>query len=108
VLERKIAELAITAVRQPNYAEAHYTLALAQSYLAEVALELRDKNMAKNVAEAGIKSAERAVTLRPDSSEFQPSARNALRTGDSRQRPLRPSIRQVRAGFGGQGHQAGP
>lgn len=69
-LERKIAELAITAVRQPNYAEAHYTLALAQSYLAEVALELRDKNLAKNVAEAGIKSAERAVTLRPNSSEF--------------------------------------
>ena len=69
-LERKIAELAITAVRQPNYAEAHYTLALAQSYLAEVALELRDKNLAKNVAEAGIKSAERAVTLRSNSSEF--------------------------------------
>ena len=69
-LERKIAELAIAAVRQPNYAEAHYKLALAQSHLAEVALELRDKNMAKNVAEAGIKSAERAVALRPNSSEF--------------------------------------
>jgi tetratricopeptide (TPR) repeat protein len=69
-LERKIAELAITAVRRPNYAEAHSSLAQAQSYLAEVALELRDKNMAKNVAEAGIKSAERAVALRPNSSEF--------------------------------------
>jgi tetratricopeptide (TPR) repeat protein len=69
-LERKIAELAITAAHQPNHAEAHYTLALAQSHLAEVALELRDKNMAKNVAEAGIKVAERAVALRPDSSEY--------------------------------------
>ena len=69
-LERKVAELAIAAVRRPNYAEAHSSLALAQSYLAEVALELRDKNMAKNVAEAGIKSAERAVALRPNSSEF--------------------------------------
>lgn len=70
-LEKRIAELAVTAVRQPHHAEAHYSLALAQSYLAEVALELRDKNLAKDTAEAGIKAAERAVTLRPGSSEFQ-------------------------------------
>lgn len=70
-IEKKIAELAVTAVRQPNHPDAHYSLAVAQSYLAEVALELRDKNLAKNAAEAGIKAAERATTLRPDSSEFQ-------------------------------------
>jgi tetratricopeptide (TPR) repeat protein len=70
-LEKKIAELAVTAARQPNQAEAHYSLALAQSYLAEIALELRDKTLAKNSAEAGIKSAERATALRPDLSEYQ-------------------------------------
>jgi len=70
-IEKKIAELAVRAVRQPNHADAHHALAVAQSYLAEVALELRDKNLAKNAAEAGIKAAERATTLRPDSSEFQ-------------------------------------
>jgi tetratricopeptide (TPR) repeat protein len=70
-LEKRIAELAVMAVRQPNHAEAHHSLAKAQSYLAEVALELRDKNLAKNAAEAGIKSAERAAALRPDSSEYQ-------------------------------------
>jgi tetratricopeptide (TPR) repeat protein len=70
-IEKRIAELAVTAAQQPNHAEAHYSLATAQSYLAEVALELRDKNLAKNAAEAGIKSAERAAALRPDSSEYQ-------------------------------------
>ncbi len=70
-LEKTIAELAVKAVRQPNQPEAHYLLALAHSYLAEVALELRDKNLAKSAAETGIKSAERAAALRPFSSEYQ-------------------------------------
>ncbi|MEN6601174.1 MAG: tetratricopeptide repeat protein [Bryobacteraceae bacterium] len=70
-LEKKIAELAVTAARRPNQADAQYSLAVAQSYLAEIALEMRDKALAKNAAEAGIKSAERATALRPDVSDYQ-------------------------------------
>jgi tetratricopeptide (TPR) repeat protein len=70
-LEKKIAELAVTAARRPNQADAQYSLAVAQSYLAEIALEMRDKALAKNAAEAGIKSAERAAALRPDVSDYQ-------------------------------------
>jgi tetratricopeptide (TPR) repeat protein len=70
-LERKISELSILAARQPDNAEAQYRAALAQSYLAEILLELRDKAQAKSVAEAGIKTAERAVALQPRSSENQ-------------------------------------
>ncbi|MCE5310315.1 MAG: tetratricopeptide repeat protein [Acidobacteriales bacterium] len=70
-LEKKIAELAVTAARRPNQADAQYSLAVAQSYLAEIALEMRDKALAKNAAEAGIRSAERATALRPDVSDYQ-------------------------------------
>ena len=39
--------------------------AVAQSYLAEVATELKDKNGGKSAAEIGIKAAEKAVSLKP-------------------------------------------
>ena len=51
---------------QPNDAAAQYKLALAHSYLAEIAIEQRDKNLAHSAAEAGIKVAERTVALKPD------------------------------------------
>lgn len=51
-------------------ADAQYRLALAKSYTAEVAMELRDKNQANAAAEAGIKAAERAVALKPDTAEY--------------------------------------
>jgi tetratricopeptide (TPR) repeat protein len=50
--------------------EAQYRAALAQLYRSEVALELKDKNLARAAAEAGIKMAERAVALKGDSSEY--------------------------------------
>ncbi len=53
---------------KPNDAAAQYRLALAESYLAEVAIELRDKNAAHNAAEAGIDAAKKAVALK-DSAE---------------------------------------
>ena len=50
-------------------AQAHYRLALAHSYLSEIALELRDKAQARNAAEAGMASARRAIELQPGNAE---------------------------------------
>jgi len=47
-----------------NDADAQYRLALAESYVAEVAIEQRDKNAAHNAAEAGIDAAKKAVALK--------------------------------------------
>jgi tetratricopeptide (TPR) repeat protein len=62
-LERAAAELTDAAAEQPQDPTAQYRAALAQSFLAEVAMELRDKERAKSAAEAGIKAAEKAVAL---------------------------------------------
>jgi Flp pilus assembly protein TadD len=61
--------LALAAEQRPNDAVAQYQAALAHSYLAEVAIELRDKNQAKAAAEIGIRVAQRAVSLQPGSAE---------------------------------------
>ncbi len=64
-LERLAAEFSAAAAKTPQDAAAQYRLAVAQSYLAEVALELRDKNAARAAAETGIAAAERAVRIAP-------------------------------------------
>ena len=70
----KLQELAnhnqAAAQKQPQSAEAQYQAALAQSYLAEVAIELGDKALSKSAAEAGIQNAEKAVMLKGGSSEY--------------------------------------
>jgi tetratricopeptide (TPR) repeat protein len=68
-LEKQIAILRAAAEKQSSNAAAQYKLALAQSYLSEVALELRDRNQAKTSAEAGMDAARRAVDLKPDDAE---------------------------------------
>lgn len=68
-LEGIVADLSAAAQKAPNDAEAQYRVALASSYLAEVALELRDRAQAQRVAEAGIRAAERAIALKPDIAE---------------------------------------
>jgi tetratricopeptide (TPR) repeat protein len=68
-LEKQIASLRAAAEKEPSSASAHYKLALAQSYLSEVALELRDRSQAKTSAEAGLHAARRAVELKPDDAE---------------------------------------
>lgn len=70
-VEKMAAELRAAAEQQPKDANAQYRAALAESYSAEIAVELRDKNAAKNAAQAGIDAAERAVKLNPDSAEYQ-------------------------------------
>jgi tetratricopeptide (TPR) repeat protein len=69
-LEHSIAELTEAAEKAPNDGAAQYRLALASSYLAEISLELRDKAGAERAAKAGIKPAERAIALKPDSAEY--------------------------------------
>jgi len=65
-LEKLAADAAAAAEKAPNDAEAQYRAAVAAAYLGEVALELRDKKLAEDAAERGIKPAERAVALKPD------------------------------------------
>jgi len=69
-LERMAAQWSAAAQKQPNDAAAQYRAALAESYLAEVAIEVRDKNQAHSAAEAGIQVAERAASLKPDDAEY--------------------------------------
>jgi tetratricopeptide (TPR) repeat protein len=69
-LERTVQEMRGAAEKRRQDAPAQYGLAQAESYLSEVALELRDKNAARDAAEAGIRAAERAVELRPQTAEY--------------------------------------
>jgi tetratricopeptide (TPR) repeat protein len=70
-LDKMAGELRTIAEQQTKDATAQYRAALAESYAAEVAVEMRDKTAAKNAAQAGIDAAERAVNLKPDSAEYQ-------------------------------------
>jgi len=66
VLEKAVEDQSAAAAKAPDDAGAQYRMALACSYLAEVQIEQHDKKKARGVAERGIKSAERAVALKPD------------------------------------------
>lgn len=70
-LEKIVGDLKPLAEKDPKDAAAQYHLALAESYSAEVAIETHDKATAKSAAQAGIDAAERAVNLKPDTSEYQ-------------------------------------
>ena len=69
-LEKLIADYSAAAAKTPNDAAAQYKVALASSYLAEVAIEQHDKKGARPVAERGIQAAEKAVSLKPDTAEY--------------------------------------
>ena len=69
-LERIAAELHAAADKLPSDANAQYRAALADSYLSEVAMELRDKGLAKTAAEAGIKASQKAIALKGDNAEY--------------------------------------
>jgi len=70
-LEKILNDRRMAADKQPKDPTAQYRLALAASYSAEVAIEVRDKNATKTLAQTGIDAAERAVSLQPDSAEHQ-------------------------------------
>lgn len=69
-LDRLAAQLSTAAQSKSNDASAQYKFALAESYLAEVAIEVRDKNAAHGAAEAGIDAAKKAVALNGNSAEY--------------------------------------
>lgn len=69
-LEKAIANLNAQAEKKPGDAQAQYALALAQSYLAEICLEMRLRNEAKAAAEKGIQAAEKAAQLKPETAEY--------------------------------------
>lgn len=66
----QVKDLAAAAEKSPQDANALYRLALGQSFLAEVAIEQRDKVAGRTAAEAGIRAAEKAVGLNGNSAEF--------------------------------------
>jgi tetratricopeptide (TPR) repeat protein len=68
-LERLASHYSSAAAKQVKDASAQYLSAIAHSYLAEVATELRDKNAARAAAETGIQAAEKAVALQPSAAE---------------------------------------
>lgn len=69
-LDRLAAQSATAAQSKASDAAAQYKLALAESYVAEVAIEVRDKGAAHNAAETGIDAAKKAVSLKGDSAEY--------------------------------------
>ena len=69
-LQRMAEESAAAAEKAPRDADAQYRAALVSSYLAEVALELRDRKLAEQAAVRGVRAAEQAVALKPNTAEF--------------------------------------
>jgi len=63
VLAKLAADLSAAAEKKPADSAGFYRAAVAWSYFAEVAIELRDKPQARNAAESGIKMGEKAVAL---------------------------------------------
>src|SRR5262245_32467057 len=62
-LEKIAAAAAAAASKSPGDATAQYNAALAWSYVAEVAIELRERKSGRQAAEQGIRFAEKAVAL---------------------------------------------
>ncbi len=69
-LEKFTAGYEEAAQNDQKDAEAQYRAALASSYLAEVAIEMKDKMQAKRAADSGIAAAERAISLQPKNGEY--------------------------------------
>jgi tetratricopeptide (TPR) repeat protein len=64
------AQANAAAAKAPNDPEAQYRAALANCYLAEVAIELRDRKGGRQTAEQGIRFAEKTVALKPGNAEY--------------------------------------
>ena len=69
-LEKAAELLQAAAEKTPNDANGWYRAAIAHSYVAEVATELRDKNGAQKAAEAGVDDAGKAINLNPKNAEY--------------------------------------
>jgi tetratricopeptide (TPR) repeat protein len=69
-LNRLIAQYEQAAKANPQCAECEYKLALADSYAAEVAMELRDKRKSETYAEAGMDFAQKASASNANNAEY--------------------------------------
>lgn len=69
-LDKLAAEATTVADHQPTDPKAQYDSALANSLLAQLAIETGDKVLSKNAAEAGIRAGQRAVKIKPDNAEY--------------------------------------
>ena len=69
-LDRIAGQYAAGAQAAPKDAEAQYRAAVAASYVAEVAIEVKDKEKARHAAESGITPAEHAIALKPNNGEY--------------------------------------
>jgi len=68
-LEKFAAEAGAAASKAPGNAAEQYRAALTYSYLAEVAIELKDRKAGRQFAEQGMKFAEKAVAMKPENAE---------------------------------------
>jgi tetratricopeptide (TPR) repeat protein len=69
-LDRFIAQYQNAARANPQSADAQYQLALAQSYAAEITMEVHDKRKSEAYAEAGMEPVTRALELNANSAEY--------------------------------------
>jgi tetratricopeptide (TPR) repeat protein len=69
-LDRDIAQLQKESQPNAASADAQYRLALAYSYAAEVAMELRDKKKSESYAETGMDAAKKAVAVNGSNAEY--------------------------------------
>ena len=68
-LEQMISKLQ-QDTKTKSSAEAEYRLATAYSYAAEVAIEMKDKAKAQQLAEAGIDAAKKAIAVNGNNAEY--------------------------------------
>lgn len=69
-LQKQIAALQAEAAKAPKDGNAQYRVALANSYLGEICLELKDKAGAERAADAGSHAAQAAIALDPKNAEY--------------------------------------
>ncbi len=69
-LAQAASALSANADKNPNDADAWYRAAIAQAYMAEVAMELGDKAGSQHAAEEGVKDADKALALKNTNADY--------------------------------------
>jgi tetratricopeptide (TPR) repeat protein len=69
-LDARAAALQAAAEKTPNDPNGWYRAAIAYSYVAEVAMEVRDKAGAQRAAEAGVADADKAIELNGTNADY--------------------------------------
>jgi tetratricopeptide (TPR) repeat protein len=69
-LTQSAADLTAAAEKSPNDANGWYRAAIAQSYVAEVAMETGDKTGSQKAAEEGSRAADKAIAINPNNADF--------------------------------------